>query len=503
MKLFTGLCIGLLILLLIVTVNAGDAYAPSASFTFIPASGTIPLTVTFTDTSLNGPTSWNWSFGDGTYSIIQNPSHVYSIAGSYTVILNATNILGSSNFSQVITALPSVPVVSFTANPTIGSSPLLVTFTDTSSGTITSWYWTFGDGNTSVLQNPTHTYSALGTYYASLFVTSPVGDNTSSPVAIYVVASPVPFIDFVGVPVSSGSAPLTVQYTDLSSALGGITAWNWSFGDGTYSNSQNPLHTYITNGQYSVTLVALSGVYQNYTSKVGYINIGVALSTISANFVANPTYSATSPVSVQFTDTSVCNPVCTDWAWDFDGDGLTDSLVQNPLYTYTNPGTYSPKLIVSNGPASGTRVRNLYITVGPIYVPTTIPQPSTTWNPGYNGTSSTYTSSTNVDLANSTYLKYWLQNFSSTGNFSVYGFAFGMMAPIMHVFGFWIYLIIWGLYLFAVWVRSQDVTLPLIIGILTIGVFGLLFPKESLPVILIMFAICGAIIIAKLMKDSI
>jgi PKD repeat protein len=332
---------------------------------------------------------------------------------------------------------------------------------------------------------------------------SPVGDNTSSLVAVYVVASPIPFVDFIGTPVASASAPLTVQYTDLSTALGGITGWNWSFGDGTYSNNQNPLHTYIISDQYSVTLVASSGAYQNYTSKIGYINVGVAPNTVSANFVASPTYSSTTPVSVQFTDTSVCNPVCTHWAWDFNGDGLTDSTLENPVYTYTYPGNYSPKLIVSSDLISGTRIRNLYISVGPIYVPTTIPQPTATWNPSYNGTSATYSSNTNIDLANSTYLKYWLQNFSSTGNFSVYGFTFGIMAPIMHVFGFWIYLIIWGLYLFAVWVRSQDVTMPLIIGILSIGTFGLLFPKESFPVILTMFAVCGTIIITKLMKDSV
>jgi hypothetical protein len=77
------------------------------------------------------------------------------------------------------------------------------------------------------------------------------------------------------------------------------------------------------------------------------------------------------------------------------------------------------------------------------------------------------------------------------------------MAPLMHVFGFWIYLIIWGVYIFAVWIRAQDVTLPLIIGILSMGTFGLLFPKEALPVIIIMFVICGAIIVTKLMKDSI
>ena len=384
---------------------------------------------------------------------------------------------------------------------------MAVSFTDTSIGTIQSWYWTFGDGNTSTLQNPTHTYVALGTYSVHLFVTTSVGDNTSLPVAIYVITSPIPLVDFYGAPQSSSASPLTVQFNDLSTALGGINGWNWSFGDGTYSNQQNPVHTYATGGQFSVTLVAVSGAYSNYTSKVGYINVGIGADTVAADFIAIPT-NGTYPLTVQFYDTSVCNPACTKWSWDFNGDGAFESYIQSPSYTFNSPGEYSPKLIVGTGlhSVSGTKVRIKYIYVGPIFVQPTIPQPTGTWVPTYvdkNGTSFTFQADTSIDLANSTYLKYWLQNFSATGNFSIYGFALGIMAPIMHVFGFWIFLIIWGLYLFAVWVRSQDITLPLIIGILTMGTFGLLFPVEALPVILIMFVICAAIILVKLLKDSV
>jgi hypothetical protein len=226
---------------------------------------------------------------------------------------------------------------------------------------------------------------------------------------------------------------------------------------------------------------------------------------VSADFTAIPLYAVSYPQIVQFTDTSVCNPICNSWTWDFNGDGSVDSIAQNPSYNYTYPGNYSPKLIVSNGLNSGTKIRNQYIVIGPIFVAPTIAQPREPWMPGYknNTTMFSFKGNTYIDVQNSTYLKYWLQNFTATGNFSVYGFATGLMAPIMHVFGFWIFLIIWGLYLFAVWIRSQDVTLPLIIGILTMGTFGLLFPKESLPVIIIMFVICGGIIITKLMKDSI
>lgn len=455
--------------------------------------------ITFVDMSLQNPQTWNWSFGDGINSTARNNTHSYENPGIYTVILNVSNFYGFSNYSINIT-VSSSPFSNFTVNPNVGAAPLSVAFSDASTGCVTGWFWNFGDGSTSISQSPTHIYSSIGTYYPQLTVTGTFGDNVSQTVPIYVVASPIPIVQFSASPLF-GSAPLNVQFTDLSAASGGITGWNWSFGDGNYSNSQNPSHIYVSTGQYSVTLVATSGVYSNYTSKIGYINIGITSGTITANFTASPTSSPSYPANIQFFDNSVCNPACTNWVWDFNNDGATDSLAQNPLYTYENPGVYTVKLIVSNNIQTGSKLRPNYVSIGPAFVLPTIPQPTGTWNSAFNG--QTFHGDTSMDVPNSTFLKYWLQNFSATGNFSVYGFSTGLMAPLMHVFGFWIFLIIWGLYLFAVWIRSQDVTLPLIIGILSMGTFGLLFPKEALPVIIIMFVICGAIIITKLMKDSI
>jgi PKD repeat protein len=296
---------------------------------------------------------------------------------------------------------------------------------------------------------------------------------------------------------TTGNAGMVVQFTDLSTSLSGITAWNWSFGDGNYSNSQNPNHIYAYVGQYSVTLISQSYTLSNSTTKIGYINVGI-VNPVTIDFTANPTYSAINPMTVQFTDTSVCLPVCSQWAWDFNNDGAYDSFAQNPSYTYTYPGNYSVKLVAGNGINTGTRLRTHYIFAGPVFVPPTIAPQLTPWDASY-----TFTGNTAIDLPNSTFLKYWLQNWTQTGEFSVYGFVTGLMQPLLNVFGFWIYLIIWALYLFAVWIRSQDVTLPLIVGVLSIGTFGLLFPKESLPVIIIMFVVCGAIILTKLLKDSI
>ncbi len=120
-------------------LKPGGGAAPVANFTGNPTSGTVPLTVAFTDTSTNTPTSWSWTFGDSNSSTAQNPSHQYTSTGSFTVALTATNSYGNNTNTKnnYITVNPagSPPVANFTGTPTIGAPPLAVTFTDTSTNT--------------------------------------------------------------------------------------------------------------------------------------------------------------------------------------------------------------------------------------------------------------------------------------------------------------------------------------------------------------------------------
>jgi PKD repeat protein len=144
------------------------------------------------------------------------------------------------------------PVAAFTASPASGELPLAVAFTSTSSGTITSYAWTFGDGGTSSAANPTHTYAAAGTYGVSLTATGPLGTDTEvKPDLIAVTAPSPPIADFVASP-TSGPAPLLVTFTDASG--GSVTARAWSFGDGQGSSARDPQHAYGAPGTYSVTL---------------------------------------------------------------------------------------------------------------------------------------------------------------------------------------------------------------------------------------------------------
>jgi parallel beta-helix repeat protein len=173
--------------------NPTDQELPVASFTSSTTSGNTPLSVAFTDTSTGTPTSWSWDFGDGTTSPDQNPTHTYSTAGNYAVSLKVTNNAGSNTTTKtdyviVLTPAPAeIPVADFSSNITSGNKPLTVAFTDTSTKSPTAWNWSFGDGTSSIEQNPTHTYFAAGTYTVNLTVSN--GNGTASKLAKITVLS--------------------------------------------------------------------------------------------------------------------------------------------------------------------------------------------------------------------------------------------------------------------------------------------------------------------------
>jgi len=162
---------------------------PVADFTADPHSGTAPMMVTFTDTSTGTITSWNWDFGDGGSSTGQNPTHTYTTPGTYTVALNVIGPGGSDTETKAnyITVSYAAPQVDFTASPRSGVAPLEVHFTSTVTGTVSSYAWDFGDGGSSTVQNPTHTYTTPGTYTVALTVTGPGGRDTETKTAYITV----------------------------------------------------------------------------------------------------------------------------------------------------------------------------------------------------------------------------------------------------------------------------------------------------------------------------
>jgi PKD repeat protein len=154
--------------------------APVAQFTGSPTSGVAPLAASFANSSTGSITSYAWDFGDGATSTLANPSHSYAAAGVYTVKLNVTGPGGSntqtrSNYLTVTTS--SAPVAQFIGRPSSGVAPLAVSFVNTSTGSMTSYAWDFGDGATSTAASPSHSYAVAGVYTVTLKVTGPGGSN--------------------------------------------------------------------------------------------------------------------------------------------------------------------------------------------------------------------------------------------------------------------------------------------------------------------------------------
>ena len=254
---------------------------PTADFSGSPISGTEPLTVNFTDLSIDA-TSWSWDFGDGVgTSNEQNPGYTYNSDGTYTVTLTATNACGSDQEIKVdyITVYPCIaPTADFSASPTSGDAPLNVDFTDLSTGNPDTWNWDFGNGvGTSSQQNPSYTYDNAGTYTVTLTASNACGSDDEVKADYITVTCTVPIADFSGSP-TSGTAPLLVDFTDLST--GGPTSWSWDFGDGVgTSTDQNPSYTYSDSGAYTVTLTATNSCGSDIATRVDYINVTESFET--------------------------------------------------------------------------------------------------------------------------------------------------------------------------------------------------------------------------------
>ena len=243
--------------------------APKAEFSADPTTGNMPLTVAFTDRSTGYPTSWTWNFGDGKASSDQNPVHVYWTSGEYTVTLTASNEYGSSDTSKAyfIHVIPPLKA-KFVADPKAGKVPLLVKFTDMSTGNPESWDWDFGDGSTSTQPNPVHAYTTPGAYHVKLTVTRGINEDTSTQT---LVAGGVPASDFVA-DSTTVSVSTPVHFTDKS--LNSPTSWSWNFGDGVTSTEQNPTHAYPVKGIYTVTLTATNNDGSDTEVKANYITVG-------------------------------------------------------------------------------------------------------------------------------------------------------------------------------------------------------------------------------------
>ncbi|MCF8238317.1 MAG: PKD domain-containing protein [Saprospiraceae bacterium] len=320
---------------------------PNGQFTADEVEGCAPLTVHFTDQSVNNPDTWYWSFPGGTpsFSTLQNPIVTYANKGLYSVTLEVSNAAGSDEITKTeyINVL-DVPVPYFE----VIIDEDFVTFFNLSDGGV-SYYWEFGDGNFSFEENPVHTYEEDGVYEVTLSVTNQCGTTYYSEY-ITIVTPPIPEFS---ADETVGCAPLTVNFLDESSP--NTTSWMWQFPGGTPSSStmQNPTVVYQSKGKFSVTLTAINAAGSNSVTLMDYIIVNdVPTGTFSSELAL--------PDTVKFTNETQ------DWVsldWDF-GDG-SSSTDENPTHVYMDEGDYLVTLTATNACGDYTIEKIVTITAPP------------------------------------------------------------------------------------------------------------------------------------------
>lgn len=309
---------------------------PVADFTFVEECLGTPTCFTdastVTGSTING---WSWDFGDGNTDNTQNPCNNYATGGLYNVTLTVTAANGCTSLpiTQAVNAYVA-PTAGFTTSPVCFNE--ITQFTNTSTSSL-SYNWDFGDGNTSTLTNPTHVYTAAGTYTVTLTAITGICTDV---ITQNIVVNPNPTANFSITP----SCPnIASPFTDLSNvATGTITNWDWTFSSGTPSTStqQNPSVTFTGGGNYDAELIVTTdnGCKDTFNLNYDIPYTPVADFSYVAVCVGNPTC---------FTDLStVTNSTITGWAWDFD-DGNTDAT-QNPCNNYANDGSYNVSLTVTS-----------------------------------------------------------------------------------------------------------------------------------------------------------
>ncbi len=324
-----------------------DFTAPATVCKGVPAS--------FTNTSIPASVSSFWDFDDATFSTVTNPIKIYTTPGTYFVKLRNNYGTCADSIVKQIDVLP-LPTPDFTApDVTDCKVPFTVNFNDLSAGA-TGWSWDFGDGGTANVKNPSHTYTTLGNYSVKLIATGANGcsDSIIKPQFVRVQK---PVVNINGLP-QEGCVPFTINPTPNVNAVDGVATYFWDFGDGGTSNAQNPSHTYLAQGTYTVKLYITTN--DGCTDSAVYLNAVSAGNKSPANFNAVPTAQCVGK-SIQFNNLTIPSD---RWSWDF-GDGVGVSTIQNPLYTYLDTGKFTIRLIAWNNGCPDTMIKSNFITALP------------------------------------------------------------------------------------------------------------------------------------------
>jgi len=346
-------------------VVSGCGSAPCQASFFAFPDTTNPCTYFFSNNSTPaGGLSYSWDFGDGNTSANGNPTHIYANNGNYQVTLIVSNSSGCvDSINRTVSVLGCNTVstcqANFIATPSM-SNPCTYQFRDLSSASasIVNRQWDFGDGGTSNLPVPTHTYTSSGSFTASLIITTQTGCRDTAFQTIVVTAcGPNCRANFSAV--VNMTDPCTYVFTDRSTSSTLIASRQWDFGDGNTSSQTVATHTYAGDGNYRVRLIIADTSGCIDTAFQTLIVTGCSGSCqANFSFMVDMTDSCT----VQFTDLATSNGVIVSRSWDF-GDGNT-SFLPNVSHTYTSNGNYSVSFIIIDNNACVDTVTQVVAVTG-------------------------------------------------------------------------------------------------------------------------------------------
>lgn len=299
-----------------------------------------PLVLQFYDQSAGSIQKWEWSFGDGTNSILQNPIHQFPAPAVYLVCLKITDTIThciNTHCDYVAIENPTSCHANYTDLPIPGDN-LSFQFIDQSVGSPVNWLWSFGDGNFSTEKNPLHVFEQPGLYNVCVSISNQTG-NCNDQHCKYLLINDNPPCKAYFTFIETSVDPYTLKFND--SSFGNITEWHWDFGDGSISTLTNPSHAFMSTGVYEVCLTILDNINNCSHTFCETIFVGIQRNC-EASFDYSQTFSEDN--IIEFFDRSVGDIETRKWTF---GDG-TFSNENNPVHEFPGPGLYLTCLEISN-----------------------------------------------------------------------------------------------------------------------------------------------------------
>lgn len=312
--------------------NAVIVYKPFADFVSADTVICLNSPATFTNLSTGILIKSNWTFGNGKISTVSDPSITFGSLGKFDVrliisdSLNCTDTIVKPQYISVENTVADFSVSdSFTTCP-----PLLVVFNNKSANNILN-QWSFGNGNTSSLLGPSHTYTSSGSFIAKLVVTGHGGCTDSITKNIKIEG---PYGDFAYGPLG-GCPPLAVNFT-TNAVNTKVFIYDFSDGQSTLSTQPNLSHNYAIPGTFVPKVIFSDGLGCQFAIQ-GLDTIRVI--GAKAYIKSLPVYHYCDSATINFFDSTITLDVVKSYKWNF-GDG-TQATQRNPVHSYNKPGKYT------------------------------------------------------------------------------------------------------------------------------------------------------------------